>query len=126
MRLGEHQKTILEFYIKWRDSLGKPQVKLDEKRCVWGRNRIPTIWVRNWIFSAHKRPYEIRHLPMTPGEKASFSRSLRQLEAKGLIVCYNSVNDNKNYTTHYMLTEKGEKVFNTLTFSTEKEKLTSH
>jgi len=124
VKLGEHQKAILEFYIKWRDFFGKPWVRLDEKRCVWGRNRVPTIWVRNQIFSGRNRPYEIRHLPITAAEKASFSRSLRELEAKGLIVRYNSVSRTKNYTTHYMVTEKGEQVLNTLTFSQDNEKLT--
>jgi len=115
IRLGEQQKEILDFYVKWRDFWGEPLSQPGEKRMVWGRKMIPTIWVRNRLFAPFRRPADKRHLDITASEKASFSRSLSRLEAKGLIVCENHVSGKRNYVTHYRITEKGENVLKRLT-----------
>lgn len=134
IRLGEQQKDILAFYIQLRDHFSPPQctIRSKYKRSsggCWGTTYIPTLWVRNSLFycDPSRIPYELREFSqgrVTPSEKASFSRSLRQLEAKGLVECRNHVDDEKNYTTHYKITAKGEKVLEQVNFSHNSQKLT--
>ena len=115
LRLSEQQRQILEFYVIWRDEWKKPQTlfeipspRIKHFSGAWGgalpNPRIPTIWVRDWLFGEHA----------TPSQKASLSRSLRQLEAKKLIVCCTPT-PKQSYATHYYITEKGERAFKAIT-----------
>ncbi len=139
VRLGEQQRGILAFYVKWRDEWGKPQSiyggafltgrsKYGNFRGAWGSEHIPVLWARNEMFHRPIRePYRLRNMTrvvITPSGKASFSRSLRQLEAKRLIECKNSITGKQNYATHYKITKKGEKVLEQVNFSNISQKLT--
>ncbi|MEM3356902.1 MAG: hypothetical protein QW166_03640, partial [Candidatus Bathyarchaeia archaeon] len=78
------RRKILEFYVLWRDEWKKPQTRFE----------IPSPRIRH--FSG-----------VWGGAMASLSRSLRQLEAKKLIICCSPA-PKQSYATHYHITEKGE------------------
>lgn len=73
-----------------------------------GGARISTRVLRDrifWINDRHRCNASLR---------ASFSRSLRQLESRGLIVSWNDIHDKPGYTTHISLTERGQKLAESL------------
>ncbi|GAI88017.1 unnamed protein product [marine sediment metagenome] len=103
-KLGEIQRLILLHTLHILDWLNEPEQQGKYFGWLtWGRDRISTKTLRERIFW-------IDELGVTASIRASFSRSLRQLESRGLIVSWNDKHDEPGYTTHISLTERGQKL----------------
>jgi len=98
MRVGHLERRILMNLYDCEKNGYPPTLANFKYRRIsrwWGT---PTLGIRNHIFG-------VNHI--TSSEKASFSRSLKLLESKGLIETRNHVSD-RRYRTHVKLTEKGK------------------
>ncbi len=108
MRLGHLEKLILSNILWMKEGLLKydpfpPEFKY--RRFRWFKDSIPLLNIRNRLFGVNY---------ITPANKASFSRSLRTLEKKGLIKARNGISGTDNYRTHVWLTDEGEEKAKTL------------
>ena len=115
-KLGEIQRLILYHTVsisEWareKENEGHYLGKI-----TWGRggDRISTRVLRDRIFWIDDGECCNASL------RASFSRSLRQLESRELIVSWNDIHDKQGYTTHISLTEQGRKIGEALKASKE-------
>jgi len=119
VRLGKMEKAILLTIKEF--SQATPTVRHQfssyrgKSRHDWLTGLVAILYVRNKVF--HRKGIRVA---ITPSNKASFSRALRNLEQKGLIKTQNKISYAR-YRTHAWLTEEGER----LTFTDVFEKLTS-
>lgn len=113
-KLGEIQRLILLHTLYILDWLNEPEQQGKYfGQLTWGRDRIFTKTLRERIF------WVDRWQRCNASLRASFSRSLRQLESRGLIVSWNDKHDGPGYTTHISLTEQGRKISEALQASKE-------
>ena len=115
MRLGYLEKMILQNILGMKRRIPLYDILIDFKnrRGGWA-DGIPLLRVRNRLFFLET---------ITPSQKSSFSRTLRRLEKKGLIITRNHVSE-AIYRTHVWITDEGEEAIK-LTFDSHTEKLTS-
>ena len=106
MRLGRLEKLILKNILGMKKGISPYDMLIEFKnrRRGWA-DGIPLLKVRNRLFGVEF---------ITPTNKASFSRALRQLEEKGLIMTRNHVSGTDKYRTHVWLTNEGEEKATTL------------
>jgi len=113
-KLGEIQRLILLHTLNILDWLNEPEQQGKYFGWLtWGRDRIRTRFLRDRIFWIDDRR------GCNASLRASFSRSLRQLESRGLIVSWNSIHNRPGYTTHISLAEQGRKIGEALQASKE-------
>ena len=114
-KLGEIQRLILYHTVsisEWareKENEGHYLGKI-----TWGRGgaRVSTRVLRDRIFWVDESG-------LSASLRASFSRSLRQLELRGFIASWNDIHDKPGYTTHISLTERGQKLAESLQASKE-------
>ena len=92
--LGKLEKNILRQLNLFEGTRGFAYAKYHRPECFHGK--VALLGVRTRIYGSS----------VTPSEKASFSRTLRRLEEKGLIETANHAT-RASYRTHAILTEKG-------------------
>jgi hypothetical protein len=104
-RLGHLEKLILTnlLGLEQKKPLYDSLIEFKNRRLEWAGG-IPLLKVRNRILGVEF---------ITPANKASFSRALRRLEEKGMIVTRNHVSVAR-YRTHAWLTDEGRQKARTL------------
>ncbi len=103
-KLGEIQRLILYHTISIVEEA--TQIMNEGKypgRIIWGRDRVSIRVLRDRILLGDE-------LGVSASQRASFSRSLKQLELRGFVVSWNHIHNRPGYTTHISLSEQGQKL----------------
>lgn len=107
-RIGENEELILRnLYRIEHEDRGEELYRVGEKYhriagAKWGQVReVALLEIRDWIYGIEN---------IGAPKRATFSRSIRTLENKGLVETRNRISGKKEYRTHAKLTEKGEEL----------------